>query len=233
MLADLVAEPGVEEILVLRSGPLGFLALHGGTQDRGTDLIAARAAEASASSLYAIVQPPGIRHHLPSPLHDPAESERLAGFLDHVDLVISVHGYGHGRDGWRILETAQAPRGPKGQEPPLAVHRGALSGYAASQTILVGGRRRDLAAVVADALRSAMPRYPVVDDPDAIPTGVRGSHPANPVNLSRGGGVQVELPPGPRGLRHAPDEGRSGEVPEELEVTASALAGAAVRLACT
>ena len=57
------------------------------------------------------------------------------------------------------------------------------------------------ASRVAGTLRDALPGCPVVDDLDAIPRGVRGLHRHNPVNLTRGGGVQVELPPQVRGLR--------------------------------
>ena len=42
-LASLLEEPGVEEVLSL-AGPVGFLALHGGGQDRVTDQIASEAA---------------------------------------------------------------------------------------------------------------------------------------------------------------------------------------------
>ena len=42
-LAELLALPDVEEICVLRSS-VGFLALHGGSQDRGTHEIASQAA---------------------------------------------------------------------------------------------------------------------------------------------------------------------------------------------
>jgi phage replication-related protein YjqB (UPF0714/DUF867 family) len=38
----------------------------------------------------------------------------------------------------------------------------------------------------------------VVDQLDDIPTDLRGVHRRNPVNLPRGGGVQLELPPRPR-----------------------------------
>ena len=62
---ELLNLPGVEEECVLRS-PVGFLALHGGSQDRGTDLIARRAAERAGTSYYAIIQPPGLRVHLTS-----------------------------------------------------------------------------------------------------------------------------------------------------------------------
>ena len=94
----LLHEPGVDEVLHLRS-PVGFLALHGGGQDRVTDEIACAAASGSGASLYAVVQPPTLRWHIPSYRYDPAASARLRQFLDHVHVVISVHGYGV--DGWR------------------------------------------------------------------------------------------------------------------------------------
>ena len=38
--------------------------------------------------------PDNYGHHLPSARYRAAESERLAKFLDHVDVVVSLHGYG-------------------------------------------------------------------------------------------------------------------------------------------
>ena len=70
-LAELLGMPGIREECILRS-PVGFMALHGGSQDRGTDQIARQAAEETGASYYAIVQPPGRRVHLTSRLHDPA-----------------------------------------------------------------------------------------------------------------------------------------------------------------
>jgi phage replication-related protein YjqB (UPF0714/DUF867 family) len=67
-------------------------------------------------------------------------------------------------------------------------------------TVLLGGSNRSLAAEVAGAARPPLPEYSFVDDLDAIPPELRGLHPDNPVNLVRGGGVQVELPPRIRGL---------------------------------
>jgi phage replication-related protein YjqB (UPF0714/DUF867 family) len=65
--------------------------------------------------------------------------------------------------------------------------------------ILVGGSNRELAAAVAEALRPRLPNETVVDDLEDIPVEMRGVHPFNPVNLCRGGGVQIELPPAVRG----------------------------------
>lgn len=90
---DLLQRPGVVEALDLR-GKLGFMAFHGGNLERITDQIASEAAARSGSSFYAVLQPHGMRHHLPSTKVDPAESPKLAAFLDHCDHVIAVHGYG-------------------------------------------------------------------------------------------------------------------------------------------
>lgn len=91
--AALLAEPGVVEMVELRSR-FGFMAFHGGGLEAVTDVIAVAAAEASGASLYAVIQPDGMQHHLPSVQVSPAESPALAQFLEHVDVVVTVHGYG-------------------------------------------------------------------------------------------------------------------------------------------
>ncbi|MBV9951074.1 MAG: poly-gamma-glutamate hydrolase family protein [Acidimicrobiia bacterium] len=91
--ADLLAEPGVEEQVVLGS-TFGFMAFHGGSLEVGTDPIAVAAASASGSSVYVVRQPPGLRWHVPSRDVDPAASAPLRRFLDHVDVAVAVHGYG-------------------------------------------------------------------------------------------------------------------------------------------
>jgi phage replication-related protein YjqB (UPF0714/DUF867 family) len=91
--AAILEAPGVEEICELR-GPIGFMAYHGGHLEWMTDVIARRAADASGASLYAVVQPEGMREHFTSTTVDPAESPQLAQFLDHVEIVITVHGFG-------------------------------------------------------------------------------------------------------------------------------------------
>ena len=93
MLDELLAQPGVEERVELRSR-FGFMAFHGGSLERVTDVIAAEAAERSGASLYVVAQPEGLRWHVPSRLFDPAQSTGLATFLDHVDQVVAVHGFG-------------------------------------------------------------------------------------------------------------------------------------------
>jgi phage replication-related protein YjqB (UPF0714/DUF867 family) len=91
--AEILAAPGVREVCELR-GPLGFMAYHGGNLEWLTDVIAERAAERAGASLYSVVQPVGMRQHLPSTRVRPAESPTLATFLDHVDVVITIHGFG-------------------------------------------------------------------------------------------------------------------------------------------
>jgi phage replication-related protein YjqB (UPF0714/DUF867 family) len=93
MFDQLLAHPGVDEELVLRS-QFGFLAFHGGSLEEVTDEIATRAAERAGASLYAVRQPPDLRWHIPSALIDPAHSPSLAAFLDHVDVAVAIHGYG-------------------------------------------------------------------------------------------------------------------------------------------
>lgn len=91
--SHLLAEPGVVETSQLRSR-FGFLAIHGGGLEQMTDVIADRAAEAAGASVYSVRHPDRYPHHLPSMLFNPNESERLAEFLDHVDVAVSLHGYG-------------------------------------------------------------------------------------------------------------------------------------------
>jgi phage replication-related protein YjqB (UPF0714/DUF867 family) len=171
LLREFLDFPGVEERSVLRSR-FGFLALHGGLE-QGTAEIAAAAAESSGASLYAVVQPDDLKWHVPSLHFDPEHSGELATFLEHVDVVVSIHGYG----------------GLRGSDDRWI-------------TALVGGGNRAMAADLAMRLREALPPYRFVDDVDRMPSDLRGVHRANPVNRTRGGGVQIELPPR---LRREPD----------------------------
>jgi phage replication-related protein YjqB (UPF0714/DUF867 family) len=91
--AALLAHPGVEEMATLR-GPFGFMAFHGGSLEEMTDVIAARAAQRAGASYYGVLQPADLQWHIPSSDVDPAASPVLAGFLAHVRMVITVHGYG-------------------------------------------------------------------------------------------------------------------------------------------
>ena len=168
MLADLLATDGVTEHCELRS-PIGFMALHGGMEAM-TFEIASLCADRAGASLYGVVQPDGLTWHVPSHRFSPEESPALARFCNHVDTVVSVHGYGGIRD-----------------HPNRWL------------TISVGGSGRSEAAVVGAHLRERLPEYEVVDDIDSIPRQYRGLHERNPVNLTAGGGVQIELPPRVRG----------------------------------
>ena len=142
------------------------MAYHGGALEAMTDVIARRAAERADASCYSVIQPPGMRDHLPSIKVAPSESDHLAAFVEHVDVVITVHGYG----------------------------RRGLFG-----SLLLGGANRPFAEHVGDALRRNLPAYDIRTEIDTIPKQLRGLHPANPVNLPRDRGVQIELPPRVRG----------------------------------
>ena len=93
MLGELLDHPGVEELCELRSR-FGVLAFHGGSLERGTDTIAVAAADRAGASLYVVRQPPDLRWHIPSIAFDPADSPKLAAFVDHVEVAVAVHGYG-------------------------------------------------------------------------------------------------------------------------------------------
>jgi len=165
VLAELLATPGVREEHVLRSR-FGFMAFHGGSLEEMTDVIAADAAARCGASYYGLLQPEDLQWHIPSHKLSPADSPAMQAFIDHVDVVITVHGFGR-----RPLFTS----------------------------LLLGGRNRALAAHVAPFLQLHLPAYDIRTDLEAIPPDLRGQHAANPVNLPRGQGVQIELPPRVRG----------------------------------
>lgn len=166
MFKRLLAHPGVEEFCELRSS-FGFMAFHGGSLEEHTDVVARLAAEKSGASYYGVHQPPDLKWHIDSHKIGPSDSPALASFLDHVDVVVTVHGYGR---------------------------KGLFT------TLLLGGRNRELASHVAAHLRSWLPGYDIEHDLEQIPVELAGQHPLNPVNLPRGGGVQIELPPRVRGI---------------------------------
>ncbi len=92
-LSELLADPSVREESTLRSR-FGFMAIHGGGLEQMTDVIAERAADAAGASVYLLRHPADYPHHLPSARYRAEESERLAEFLTHVEVVVSLHGYG-------------------------------------------------------------------------------------------------------------------------------------------
>jgi phage replication-related protein YjqB (UPF0714/DUF867 family) len=164
MLDQLLATPGVEERLELRSH-FGFCALHGGLE-QGTVEVAQAAANAAGATFYAVVQPDDLRWHVPSHRYDPQHSAELQTFVEHVDIVVSIHGFGGLRDADDRWTTA-----------------------------LLGGTNREFAHSLGNDLDRALPYYRWVRDLEEIPTRLRGMHPDNPVNRVTDGGVQLELPP--------------------------------------
>ena len=93
MFRQLLDHPGVDEVCELRS-KFGFMAFHGGNLEENTDVIAQAAAQQSGSSYYGVHQPLGMRQHIASHLISPADSPALTSFIDHVDIVVTIHGYG-------------------------------------------------------------------------------------------------------------------------------------------
>lgn len=196
MLRELLAQPEVTEVCELR-GTFGVMAFHGGNLERCTDVIADAVASRTGSSFYGVIQAPPLRHHIPSTAFDPDHSDELARFIDHVDVVIAVHGYGREDRFWDLL---------------------------------LGGRNRELAVHVGDHLRGGIDeRFVVVDDLAAIPAGLRGQHPANPVNLPRQAGVQIELPPTTRWNREEAEwsdwlgAGRAPQVHQLIDTLSEAI----------
>ena len=92
-LSELLSSPGVAETSTLRSR-FGFLAIHGGGLEKMTDVIADLAASAADASVYAVCHPDQYPHHLSSSLYVAGESASLDAFLEHVDVAVSLHGYG-------------------------------------------------------------------------------------------------------------------------------------------
>jgi len=92
-LSELLEYDDVTEESVLRS-TFGFMAFHGGALEEMTDTIAARAAERAGASYYGIQLPDNLEWHLPSHTVTADQSPVLASFLSHVNIVITVHGFG-------------------------------------------------------------------------------------------------------------------------------------------
>jgi phage replication-related protein YjqB (UPF0714/DUF867 family)/gamma-glutamylcyclotransferase (GGCT)/AIG2-like uncharacterized protein YtfP len=112
-LSELLSRPDVVEDSTLRSR-FGFLAIHGGGLEKMTDVIAERSAQAADASVYVLRHPGHYPHHLSSSAYRAGESDALDVFLDHVEVVVSLHGYG------RIGRTMQLLAG--GGNRTLAAH---------------------------------------------------------------------------------------------------------------
>lgn len=91
--SELLSMDGVREECVLR-GTFGFMAFHGGELEQVTDVIARAAAERAGASYYGVLQPDNLEWHIPSHRVTSDQSPALAGFLSHVEIVVTVHGYG-------------------------------------------------------------------------------------------------------------------------------------------
>jgi phage replication-related protein YjqB (UPF0714/DUF867 family) len=113
MLKEFLDREEVTEVCELR-GRFGIMAYHGGNLERTTDAVASEVANRTGSSFYGVLQDVPHRHHIASTHFDPAHSEALARFIEHVDVVITVHGYGRKRL-WRHLLLG-------GRNRPLARH---------------------------------------------------------------------------------------------------------------
>jgi phage replication-related protein YjqB (UPF0714/DUF867 family) len=144
-LSELLGQPGVVEESRLRSR-FGFLAIHGGGLEEMTDVIAERSADAADASVYLLRHPDRYPHHLPSARFRPDESAKLAEFLDHVDVAVSLHGYG------RIGRSTQMLAGGRNRE---------LAAHLARHIVLPGYHLiTDLEAIPAE-LRGLHPDNPV------------------------------------------------------------------------
>jgi phage replication-related protein YjqB (UPF0714/DUF867 family) len=112
-LSELLSQPGMLETSQRRSR-FGFLAIHGGGLEQMTDVIAERAADAAEASVYLLRHPDRYPHHLSSARFHADQSPRLTEFLNHVDVAVSLHGYG------RMARSAQLLAG--GGNRALAAH---------------------------------------------------------------------------------------------------------------
>jgi phage replication-related protein YjqB (UPF0714/DUF867 family) len=170
-LAELLTRPGIVETSVLRSS-FGLMAIHGGGLEVMTDVIAAAAAEQAGASYYGVLHPDDGDHHLPSVRYDRSESPALHEFLDHVDAVIGVHGYGL-EDHWTSLLVGGANRQLAATVAEAIGQR--LDGYE-----LVTDLQR-----IPPRLRGTDPRNPVNVPRDGgvqleLPPRVRGISPLSP-----------------------------------------------------
>ncbi|MCU1388445.1 MAG: hypothetical protein JWL72_1783, partial [Ilumatobacteraceae bacterium] len=52
------------------------------------------AARRSGASYYGLLQPEELQWHIPSHKLSPADSPTMQSFIDHVDVVVTVHGFG-------------------------------------------------------------------------------------------------------------------------------------------
>ncbi|MFF3637553.1 poly-gamma-glutamate hydrolase family protein [Streptomyces sp. NPDC002250] len=97
----------------------------------------------------------------------------------------------------------------------------------APRSVFLGGANRTAALVLGRPLALLAPAFETVTDLELIPAGLRGLNPRNPVNLTRAGGVQVELPLAARTSRPEEDRGAPETPPRAV---ADALAAGVAEL---
>ncbi|MDG2301014.1 MAG: poly-gamma-glutamate hydrolase family protein [Acidimicrobiales bacterium] len=93
MISKLLDREDVVEELELRSS-FGFMAYHGGSLEKATDVIAREAAERSNSSYYGLIQSHEDPIHFASTQLLEEKSGPLELFLNHIQVVTTIHGYG-------------------------------------------------------------------------------------------------------------------------------------------
>lgn len=70
------------------------MAYHGGELEKVTDVVAQEVASMSGASLYMVTQDFDPLHHIASARVSPEHSATFAEFVEHVDVAITIHGYG-------------------------------------------------------------------------------------------------------------------------------------------
>jgi phage replication-related protein YjqB (UPF0714/DUF867 family) len=112
----------------------------------------------------------------------------MSSFLQHVEIAISVHGFGRDSFSFHI---------DSGTRPVIEPYGPALRGLQTGplRGIIVGGLNAELVEVASQLLRDRLPGYRAGSERVRL-----GFHPDNPVNLPSAHGVQIELPPALRGI---------------------------------
>ena len=87
------------------------MAYHGGALEEATDVVARAAAELAGASYYGVHQPNGMGHHAIDA--DPTRGVRsVARFLRHIDVVVTIHGYGGAASSRRCCSAAATAGSP-------------------------------------------------------------------------------------------------------------------------
>ena len=161
------------------------------------------------ASFYTVSQPSELKWHIPTHRIDPADAPQLAAFLDHVDVVVSVHGY------WRADLRMAVLVG--GANRPLAAELGTALRAALPDYEIV------------DELESIPPDLRGVHPANLVNLAhgsrARGAGDTNP------GGVQLELPHPVRAIGPYGVGDGAAHFQAHTETLVEVLAGFARRLA--